>query len=121
MSATLARKKQEVIQPTFRYSDEDLQEFKELILIKLETAKYDLNDAQTAAKNPENSDGDREQFNQLANRQKTLISHLEEALFRIENKTYGICRETGKLIDKARLKATLHATLSIEAKNAKKN
>jgi RNA polymerase-binding transcription factor DksA len=63
---------------------------------------------------------DREQFNQLAGRQVAFISHLEQALVRIENKTYGICRDTGKLIDKARLRAVPHATLSIEAKNAKK-
>ena len=60
---------------------------------------------------------EREQLSQLASRQIQFISHLEKALIRIENKTYGVCRVTGKLIDKARLRAVPHATLSIEAKN----
>ena len=59
---------------------------------------------------------EKEQINQLAARQKKFIEQLEAALVRIENKTYGICRVTGKLIDKARLRAVPHATLSIEAK-----
>jgi len=59
---------------------------------------------------------EREQLAQLASRQIQFINHLEKALMRIENKTYGICRVTGKLIDKARLRAVPHATLSIEAK-----
>ena len=59
---------------------------------------------------------EREQLSQMASRQITFIDHLEKALMRIENKTYGICRVTGKLIDKARLRAVPHATLSIEAK-----
>jgi RNA polymerase-binding transcription factor DksA len=62
---------------------------------------------------------EREQLGQMASRQITFIDHLEKALMRIENKTYGICRETGKLIDKARLRAVPHATLSIEAKMSK--
>ena len=64
---------------------------------------------------------EREQLSQMASRQITFIDHLEKALMRIENKTYGICRVTGRLIDKARLRAVPHATLSIEAKmsNAK--
>jgi RNA polymerase-binding transcription factor DksA len=123
---------------SYRYSDDDLQEFRELIMKKLETAKTELQYLQgvimrkdeggtedTENKYQSIEDGsasmDREQFNQLASRQITFISHLEQALVRIENKTYGICRETGKLIDKARLRAVPHATLSIEAKNAKKN
>lgn len=123
---------------SYRYSDDDLQEFKELILQKLEVAKTELQYLQGVimrkdeggTEDTENKyqgieDGsaamDREQFTQLASRQITFISHLEQALMRIENKTYGICRETGKLIDKARLRAVPHATLSIEAKNAKKN
>lgn len=123
---------------SYRYSDDDLQEFRELIMKKLDTAKTELQYLQgvimrkdeggtedTENKYQSIEDGsasmDREQFNQLASRQITFISHLEQALVRIENKTYGICRETGKLIDKARLRAVPHATLSIEAKNAKKN
>ena len=122
---------------SFRYSDEDLVEFRELIVRKLDTAKAELQylqgvimrkdesgteDTENKYQNMEDGSAsmDREQFNQLASRQITFITHLEQALVRIENKTYGICRETGKLIDKARLRAVPHATLSIEAKNAKK-
>ncbi len=118
---------------SYRYSDDDLQEFRELIMKKLETAKTELQYLQgvimrkdeggtedTENKYQSIEDGsasmDREQFNQLASRQITFISHLEQALVRIENKTYGICRETGKLISKERLRAVPHATLSIEAK-----
>ena len=124
--------------PTYRYSDEDLKEFRELIQRKLDTAKTELQYLQAVimrkdeggTEDTENKyqsveDGsasmDREQFTQLAGRQMNFITHLEQALVRIENKTYGICRETGKLIDKARLRAVPHATLSIEAKNAKNN
>lgn len=123
---------------SYRYSDEDLMEFKELIQRKLDTAKAELQylqgvimrrdesgteDTENKYQNMEDGSAsmDREQLNQLASRQVTFITHLEQALVRIENKTYGICRETGKLIDKARLRAVPHATLSIEAKNAKKN
>jgi RNA polymerase-binding transcription factor DksA len=123
---------------SYRYSDEDLQEFRDLIQRKLDTAKAELQylqgvimrkdesgteDTENKYQNMEDGSAsmDREQINQLASRQITFISHLEQALVRIENKTYGICRETGKLIDKARLRAVPHATLSIEAKNAKKN
>lgn len=122
---------------SFRYSDEELQEFKELIQRKLDTAKAELQylqgvimrkdesgteDTENKYQNMEDGSAsmDREQLNQLASRQITFITHLEQAMVRIENKTYGICRETGKLIDKARLRAVPHATLSIEAKNAKK-
>lgn len=124
--------------PSYRYSEEDLQEFRELIQRKLETAKAELQylqgvimrkdeggteDTENKYQNMEDGSAsmEREQFTQLASRQITFISHLEQAMVRIENKTYGICRETGKLIDKARLRAVPHATLSIEAKNAKKN
>lgn len=123
---------------SYRYSDEDLMEFKDLIQRKLDTAKAELQylqgvimrrdesgteDTENKYQNMEDGSAsmDREQLNQLASRQVTFITHLEQALVRIENKTYGICRETGKLIDKARLRAVPHATLSIEAKNAKKN
>jgi len=124
--------------PSYRYSDDDLQEFRELVIKKIENAKNELQylqgvimrkdeggteDTENKYQNMEDGGAsmEREQFNQLASRQITFIGHLEQALVRIENKTYGICRETGKLIDKARLRAVPHATLSIEAKNAKKN
>lgn len=119
--------------PTLRYSDNDLMEFRELISKKLETAKKELGylhglitrKDQLGGDDSENrymtmEDGglsmEREQLGQMASRQITFIDHLEKALMRIENKTYGICRVTGKLIDKARLRAVPHATLSIEAK-----
>ena len=114
-----------------RYSDGDLQEFKEIILNKMEKAKKELEfyQEQIRTESDENKfhgleDGthtqERESLNQMASRQIKFINHLEKALMRIENKTYGICRETGKLIAKARLKAVPHATLSIEAKLAQK-
>jgi RNA polymerase-binding transcription factor DksA len=117
--------------PTMRYSDAELTEFRELILRKLETAKKELAYLQgliTRKDEGDMEDGrymtmedgsmsmEREQLSQMASRQITFIDHLEKALMRIENKTYGICRVTGKLIDKARLRAVPHATLSIEAK-----
>lgn len=119
--------------PMVRYSDTELQEFKDLIQRKLEAAKKELVFLQgliTRKDEVGGDDGDgrymtmedgsvsmeREQLNQRASRQITYISHLEKALMRIENKTYGICRVTGKLIDKARLRAVPHATLSMEAK-----
>ena len=119
-----------------RYSDSELQEFKELIQDKLRMAKEELNALTASLSNPnangtEDTSGayktledgsatmEKEQINQLAARQKKFIDNLENALVRIENKTYGICRMTGKLIDKARLRAVPHATLSIEAKLAK--
>lgn len=120
--------------PVYRYSDEELNEFKELIMSRLEAARKELNYLQalimrkdeTGTEDNENrymnmEDGtgamEREQLSQLASRQIQFTSHLEKALIRIESKTYGICRVTGKLIDKARLRAVPHATLSIEAKN----
>jgi len=119
--------------PKTRYSDKELQEFKELILKKLESARKefqylqeqisrtgDSNAADAASKNVIFEDAadtqEREQINQMAARQRKFIDNLEKALVRIENKTYGICRETGELISKKRLKAVPHATLSIEAK-----
>jgi len=121
--------------PVYRYSDAELQEFKELILKKLEAARQELaylqglitrkdemgtEDTENKYMSMEDGSGtlEREQLNQMASRQIQYISHLEKALVRIENKTYGICRVTGKLIDKARLRAVPHATLSIEAKKA---
>lgn len=123
--------------PRKRYSDTELQEFKELIQRKLEAAKKELiylqglitrkdeagtDDTENKYMGVEDGSGtmEREQLSQLASRQIQYIDHLEKALVRIENKTYGICRVTGKLIDKARLRAVPHATLSIEAKLANK-
>ncbi len=119
--------------PTMRYSDNELNEFRELITRKLETAKKELGYLQGLITRKDEMGGDdtdnrymtmedgslsmeREQLSQMASRQITFIDHLEKAMMRIENKTYGICRVTGKLIDKARLRAVPHATLSIEAK-----
>jgi RNA polymerase-binding transcription factor DksA len=119
--------------PTQRYSDPELAEFRELIQRKLETAKKELGYLQGLITRKDEMGGDesdnrymtmedgslsmeREQLSQMASRQITFIDHLEKAMMRIENKTYGICRVTGKLIDKARLRAVPHATLSIEAK-----
>ena len=117
-----------------RYSDAELQEFKAIILEKLRIAREELTSLTTSLSNS-NANGtddtagtyktledgsatlEKEQINQLAARQKKFIDNLEAALVRIENKTYGICRETGKLIQKERLKAVAHTTLSIEAKN----
>lgn len=116
-----------------RYSDSDLTEFRELIQRKLGAAKKELSYLQGLITRKDEMGGDegdnrymtmedgslsmeREQLSQMASRQITFIDHLEKALMRIENKTYGICRVTGKLIDKARLRAVPHATLSIEAK-----
>ncbi len=116
-----------------RYSDEDLAEFRELIDKKLREAREDLHQLkQSLSYADDNSTNDtassfkmmedgsetmsREETAQLASRQEKFISHLENAMVRIENKTYGICRATGKLIRKERLRLVPHATLSIEAK-----
>jgi RNA polymerase-binding transcription factor DksA len=124
---------QEQTGPTMRYSDSELTEFRELITKKLDSAKKELSYLQGLITRRDEMGGDetdnrymtmedgsmsmeREQLSQMASRQITFIDHLEKAMMRIENKTYGICRVTGKLIDKARLKAVPHATLSIEAK-----
>ncbi len=117
-----------------RYNDSELQEFKELIEKKLSEARIELKDYQDQIlkKNTGSSDTDykfngledssmlveREYLGQQASRQAKFISHLEKALIRIENKTYGICRETGKLIAAERLRVVPHATLSIEAKKS---
>jgi RNA polymerase-binding protein DksA len=116
---------------SLRYSDEELEEFKVLIESKMDKARKELEfyQEQIRSESDDNKfhgleDGsyttERESLNQLASRQIKFMQHLEKALMRIENKTYGICRETGKLIAKARLKAVPHATLSIEAKLAEK-
>ncbi|MFP9112975.1 TraR/DksA family transcriptional regulator [Flavobacterium sp. RHBU_3] len=117
-----------------RYSDADLAEFKELITKKIEKAKADLELIRSAYLNDLNNGTDdtsptfkafeegsetmsKEANSQLAIRQEKFIRDLKNALIRIENKTYGICKVTGKLISKERLKLVPHATMSIEAKN----
>ncbi len=110
-----------------RYSDEELQEFKTLILEKIEVAKksYDQLMAKLQADESRNSfnmleEGantqEQEEASQRAARQQDFIKKLQAALVRIENKTYGVCRVTGKLIPKGRLLAVPHATLSVEGK-----
>lgn len=120
---------------TTRYSDEDLNEFKELINNKLVEAKIDLDLLRgSLSHNDDHGTNDtgrsfnmmedgsetlsREEMSNLANRQEKFITSLQNALIRIENKTYGICRATGNLIQKKRLMLVPHATLSIAAKNA---
>lgn len=115
------------------YSDKELQEFKEIIIKKLDDARKELVNLQ-AALNSANEHGTddtastfkvledgsdtlaKEEAGQLAARQKKFIEQLENALIRIENKTYGVCRVTGKLIPKERLRAVPHTTQSMEAK-----
>lgn len=116
-----------------RYSDEELQEFKEIILAKLDKAQKEYDNLTASLRNSYGNDiadtsptfkvleegastRDREDMARLAERQRSFINHLLAALVRIENKTYGICRVTGKLIPKERLRAVPHATLSIDAK-----
>ena len=119
-----------------RYSDAELEEFKALILNKLSVAKRDYTTMIASLMNVDNNGVDdtsptyktleegastqsKEELAMLTARQQKFIKGLEAALVRIENKTYGICRETGKLIPKERLRLVPHATLSIEAKNKK--
>ena len=120
-----------------RYSDKDLAEFKTLITEKIAKANHDLELIKSAYMNDHNNGTDdtsptfkafeegsetmsKEANSQLAIRQEKFIRDLKNALIRIENKTYGVCRVTGKLINKDRLKLVPHATLSIEAKNMQK-
>jgi RNA polymerase-binding transcription factor DksA len=129
----MATKGKEQPQEKTRYTDEELQEFKEIILKKLEKARQDLEiltEAFTSSGENDISDTSptfkvleegyqvmsKEENSKLAARQDKFIKSLENALIRIENKTYGICRETGKLISKERLRIVPHATLSIDAK-----
>jgi RNA polymerase-binding transcription factor DksA len=119
--------------PLVKYGDTELNEFRELINKKLEAAKKELAYFQGLITRKDDQGGEteegrymtmedgslsmeREQLSQMASRTITYIDHLEKAIMRIENKTYGVCRVTGKLIDKARLRAVPHATLSLEAK-----
>ena len=116
-----------------RYSDAELQEFKEIILKKIEKAESDLDLLREQFANDKNNGTDdtspqfksfeegssvmsKESNSQLASRQEKFIRDLKNALVRIENKTYGICRVTGKLIEAERLKLVPHATMSMEAK-----
>lgn len=119
-----------------RYSDEELAEFKELILERLARARKDLEMLNDNVSGGDNNADDtaptfkileegsnvlsKEENSQLAARQYKYIQNLENALIRIENKTYGVCRMTGKLIPKERLRAVPHATLSVEAKMGQK-
>jgi RNA polymerase-binding transcription factor DksA len=120
-----------------RYSDAELDEFRVLILEKLEAAKQDYDLLKASLMNADGNDVtdtsptfkvleegaatlSKEEAGRLAQRQMKFIQSLQAALVRIENKTYGICRETGKLIPKERLRAVPHATLSIEAKQNQK-
>ena len=118
-----------------RYSDDELEEFRAIILEKLEKAKLDFEQLRDGVTNSEGNDVSdtsptfkvleegamtlsKEESGRLAQRQMKFIQNLQAALVRIENKTYGVCRETGKLIPKERLRAVPHATLSIEAKES---
>ena len=120
-----------------RYSDVELEKFKELIVLKIKSAEKDLQLLKDSYSNASNNGTDdtyssfksfeegsetlsKESNTLLAARQQKFIRDLKNALVRIENKTYGICRETGKLISKKRLKLVPHATLSIEAKTKSK-
>lgn len=117
-----------------RYSDEDLAEFKEIIIEKLDQAKADYEILRATITHTSSNDTEdtsptfkvleegaatlsKEESGRLAQRQQKFIQHLEAALIRIQNKTYGICRETGKLIPKDRLRIVPHATLCIEVKD----
>jgi DnaK suppressor protein len=117
-----------------KYSDAELQEFKDLIQQKLDKAREDYEILKSAITQSESNDTQdtsptfkvleegaatlsKEEAGRLAQRQHKFIQHLQAAQVRIENKTYGICRETGKLISKERLRAVPHATLSMEAKS----
>lgn len=120
-----------------RYTDEELMEFKEIITEKIEKAKQDYEILRNAITHDDNNDTQdtsptfkimeegasvlsKEEAGRLAQRQAQFIQHLQAALIRIKNKTYGICRETGELISKERLRAVPHATLSINAKKKQK-
>lgn len=116
-----------------KYNEEELEEFKQIILSKLEKAKKDYEVLKASITHEESNDTmdtsptfkvleegattlSKEEAGRLAQRQLKFIQHLQAALIRIENKTYGVCRETGQLISKERLRAVPHATLSMDAK-----
>lgn len=117
-----------------RYSDEELEEFRQIILAKLDTATKLYDELCATLRGDDGNDTidtsptfkvleeganvlEREANARLADRQRQFINHLQAALVRIDNKTYGVCRATGKLIPKERLRAVPHATLCVEAKN----
>lgn len=123
-----------MVEEATRYSDADLAEFKEIIINKMTKAQHDLDLIKSAYMNDLNNGTDdtsptfkafeegsetmsKEANSQLAIRQEKFLRDLKNALFRVENKTYGVCKVTGKLINKERLKIVPHATMSIEAKN----
>lgn len=123
-----------MIEEATRYSDSDLAEFKEIILKKIEKAQADFDLIKSAYMNDLNNGTEdtsptfkafeegsesmsKEANSQLAIRQEKFIRDLKNALFRVENRTYGLCKVTGKLISKERLRIVPHATMSIEAKN----
>ena len=123
-----------MVEEKMRYSDADLAEFKDIILKKIEKAQSDLELIKSAYMNDLNNGTDdtsptfkafeegsetmsKEANSQLAIRQEKFIRDLKNALFRVENRTYGLCKVTGKLISKERLRIVPHATMSIEAKN----
>ena len=125
------------IENTSRYSDNDLEKFRAIIHQKIDKAKHDFELIKSAYMNDHNNGTEdtsptfkafdegsqvmsKESNSQLAIRQEKFIRDLKNALIRIENKTYGICRVTSKLINKKRLELVPHATLSIEAKNMQK-
>jgi RNA polymerase-binding transcription factor DksA len=120
-----------------RYTDSELEEFRAIIQEKLDTAKRDYDLLKSTLMNTDGNDVtdtsptfkvmeegaatlSKEEAGRLAQRQMKFIQNLQAAMVRIENKTYGICRETGKLIPKERLRVVPHATLSIEAKQSQK-
>lgn len=120
-----------------RYSDAELEEFRQLILAKLAKAEEEFENYRQVASGTDEGSGteasatlkslgdgtytrDKEEAARIAERQRKFIQHLRAALVRIDNKTYGICRVTGKLIPKERLRAVPHATLSVDAKEGGK-
>ena len=126
-----------MVEEATRYSDADLAEFKEIIVNKMTKAQNDLDLIKSAYMNDLNNGTDdtsptfkafeegsetmsKEANSQLAIRQEKFLRDLKNALFRVENITYGLCKVTGKLISKERLKIVPHATMSIEAKNAQR-
>jgi DnaK suppressor protein len=126
-----------VMEEKTRYADAELDEFRQIIMDKLDKAQKDYEMLRNGLTNLDGNDVmdtsptfkvleegaatlSKEESGRLAQRQMKFIQHLQAALIRIENKTYGICRETGKLIPKERLRAVPHATLSIEAKSQQK-
>ena len=126
-----------MIEEATRYSDSDLAEFKEIILKNIEKAQADLDLIKSAYMNDLNNGTEdtsptfkafeegsesmsKEANSQLAIRQEKFIRDLKNALFRVENRTYGLCKVTGKLISKERLRIVPHATMSIEAKNVQR-